>query len=240
MTALDRVRVVLSRPSHPGNIGAAARAMRTMGITDLRLVSPRQFPDAQATALAAGAADVLERARVCATLDEALAGSVLAAGFTARGRELSHPARVLREAAPEVVAAAGDGAVALVFGNETSGLSNDEMGRCRLAVTIPSDPVYGSLNLAAAVQVACYEIACAAQAYGVGEPRAHEPATADDLEALYAHWRAAMEASGYLDPARPGRLMERLRRMLARAAPERSEVKALRGMLEAFERGMKR
>jgi tRNA/rRNA methyltransferase len=164
---------------------------------------------------------------------------VLAAGFTARGRELSHPARTLRDAAPEVLAALGDGPVALVFGNETSGLSNDELGRCRLVVTIPSDPGYGSLNLAAAVQVACYELACAAAAFAVEGPRAFEPATAEDLEALYAHWQAAMEASGYLDPARPGRLMERLRRMLARAAPERSEVKALRGMLEAFERRMK-
>jgi tRNA/rRNA methyltransferase len=237
--ALARVRVVLARPSHPGNIGAAARAMRTMGIADLRLVEPRHFPDAQATALAAGGAAVLESARVCASLDEALAGTVLAAGFTGRARELPHPARVLRGAAPELVAAARDGPVALVFGNETSGLSNEELGRCRLTVTIPADPAYGSLNLAAAVQVACYEVACAAAAFGVEEPRAYEPATAEDLAALYAHWQAAMEASGYLDPARPGRLMERLRRLLARAAPERSEVKALRGMLEAFERRMK-
>jgi len=238
--ALARVRVVLARPSHPGNIGAAARAMRTMGIADLRLVEPRHFPDPQATALAAGGVAVLEGARVAASLAEALADTVLAAGFTARGRELSHPARALRDAAPEILAAAGEGPVALVFGNETSGLSNDELGRCRLAVTIPSDPGYGSLNLAAAVQVACYELACAAAAFPAGEPRAYEPATVEDLEALFAHWRTAMEASGYLDPARPGRLMERLRRMLARAAPERSEVKALRGMLEAFERKMRR
>jgi tRNA/rRNA methyltransferase len=238
--SLDRVRVVLSRPSHPGNVGAAARAMRTMGIAELYLVAPRHYPDPQATALAAGGAEVLDRARVCATLDEALSGTVLAAGFTARGRELSHPARALRDAAPELVALSRGGPVALVFGNETSGLSNDELGRCRLAVTIPSDPGYGSLNLAAAVQVACYELACAAAAFPIEAPRAYEPATAEDLEALFGHWQAAMQASGYLDPARPGRLMERLRRMLARAAPERSEVKALRGMLEAFERGMKR
>jgi tRNA/rRNA methyltransferase len=237
---LASLRVVLSRPSHPGNVGAAARAMRTMGIADLRLVAPRAFPDPQATALAAGGADVLERAGVTETLDEALAGTVLAAGFTARNRELSHPALALREAASEIVAVARGGPVALVFGNETSGLSNDELGRCRLRVTIPSDPAYGSLNLAAAVQVACYEVACAAAAFAMEEPRAYDAATAEDLEALFAHWQAAMEASGYLDPARPGRLMERLRRLVARAAPERSEVKALRGMLEAFERRMKR
>ena len=238
--AADRIRVVLSHPSHPGNIGAAARAMRTMGLADLRLVSPRHFPDAMATALAAGGAGVLARSRACATLDEALAGTVLAAGFTARGRSLSHPVRALREAAPEILAAARDGDVALVFGNETSGLSNEELGRCRLCVTIPANPEYGSLNLAAAVQVACYELATSASAFSMEEPRAYEPATAEDLAALYAHWQAAMEASGYLDPARPGRLMERLRRLVARAAPERSEVKALRGMLEAFERRMKR
>jgi tRNA/rRNA methyltransferase len=238
--ALGAFRIVLSRPSHPGNVGAAARAMRTMGIANLRLVAPRRFPDPEATALAAGAGAVLDRAVVCASLDEALAGTVLAAGFTARDRELSHPVRVLREAAPELLHAARDGPVALVFGNETSGLSNDELGRCRLRVTIPSDPGYGSLNLAAAVQVACYELASAAAAFATPEPRAYEPATAEDLEALFTHWQAAMEASGYLDPARPGRLMERLRRLLARAAPERSEVKALRGMLEAFERRMRR
>jgi tRNA/rRNA methyltransferase len=238
--ALARVRVVLARPSHPGNVGAAARAMRTMGIADLRLVAPRRFPDAEATALAAGAVDVLDRAVVSDSLDLALAGTVLAAGFTARDRELSHPALALREAAPGLLDATRDGPVALVFGNETSGLSNDELGRCRLRVTIPSDPGYGSLNLAAAVQVACYELACAAAAFAVHEPRAYEVATAEDLEALFAHWQEAMEASGYLDPARPGRLMERLRRMLARAVPERSEVKALRGMLEAFLRRMGR
>jgi tRNA/rRNA methyltransferase len=214
--------------------------MRTMGLADLRLVSPRHFPDAMATALAAGGAVVLERARVCATLEEALAGTVLAAGFTARDRSLSHPSRALRDAAPELLAAAQDGDVALVFGNETSGLSNDELGRCRLRVAIPANPEYGSLNLAAAVQVACYELACAAASFSMEKPRAAAPATADDLEALFAHWQAAMQESGYLDPGRPGRLMERLRRMLARAAPERSEVKALRGMLEAFERKMRR
>ena len=128
-----------------------------------------------ATALAAGGAVVLERARVCATLEEALAGTVLAAGFTARDRSLSHPSRALRDAAPELLAAAQDGDVALVFGNETSGLSNDELGRCRLRVAIPANPEYGSLNLAAAVQVACYELACAAASFPVGEPRAPRP-----------------------------------------------------------------
>jgi tRNA/rRNA methyltransferase len=237
---LERIRIVLARPSHTGNIGAAARAMKTMGLADLRLVAPRHRPDAKAVALAAGAADVLEAARESARIEDALEGVVLAAGFSARTRDLSHPLQALREAAPAILAAAAEGPVALVFGNETSGLSNEEMGRCALHVSIPANPAYGSLNLAAAVQVACYELASAAQAFAPAPPAEREAATSEDVEALVAHWEAAMAESGYLDPARPGRLMERLRRLLARARLERAEVKFLRGMLAAFEARMRR
>src|SRR5687767_13762982 len=121
------LRVVLSHPSHPGNIGAAARAMKTMGYTDLAIVAPRHFPDPDATAMSAGAADVLAAARVCDSLEAALADCTLAAGFSARGRELSHLPLALRDAAPALAAAAAGGTVALVFGNETSGLSNAEL-----------------------------------------------------------------------------------------------------------------
>jgi tRNA/rRNA methyltransferase len=237
---LERIRVVLARPSHPGNVGAAARAMKTMGLSDLRLVAPRRPPDDESRALAAGAADVLERARACERLEEALAGTVLAAGFSARARDLSHPLRELRDAGPEILAAAAEGPVALVFGNETSGLSNEEMGHCRLQVSIPANPGYPSLNLAAAVQVACYELASAARSFALPGASGKESATGEDVEALVEHWRSAMVESGYLDPARPGRLMERLRRLLARAGLERSEVKFLRGMLAAFEARMRR
>jgi len=237
---LDRIAVVLSRTSHPGNIGAAARAMKTMGLADLRLVTPRHFPDPEAVALAAGGADVLRGARVVASLEEALADRVLAVGFTARSRELSLPAAPVRECAPEIVASTANGGVALVFGNETSGLSNEELGRCQRLATIPSSEAYPSLNLAAAVQIACYEVALAAQVQAPGATRAHAPATGEDLEALFAHFESSMLASGYLDPKRPGRLMERLRRLFGRARLERSEVKALRGMLDAFERKMGR
>src|SRR5437868_5592003 len=164
-TAHSTPRVVLCRPSHPGNIGAAARAMKTMGFEDLALVEPRHFPHADATALAAGALDVLERARVHATLEEALADCVLAAGFSARRRDLSHAPRSLRDAAPELVADAAGGRIALVFGNETSGLSNDELARCQRFVSIPANPAYPSLNLAAAVQLASHELATAAAAW---------------------------------------------------------------------------
>src|SRR5947207_13816931 len=151
--ALSRIRIVLSRPSHPGNIGAAARAMKTMGLRDLALVAPRHFPDPDATAMAAGAADVLADASRYETLEAALAGCALAVGFSARSRELSHPAEPLRDAIPSLIEGAERGTVALVFGNETSGLSNDELARCQRLVAIPANPSYSSLNLAAAVQV---------------------------------------------------------------------------------------
>ncbi len=237
---LTNVRIVLARTSHPGNIGAAARAMKTMGFGDLRLVAPRTFPDPQATALAAGAADVLGGARVHATLAEAIADVVVAVGFSARTRDLSHAPRALREVAPGIVEAAANGAVALVFGNETSGLSNDELGRCAVLATIPANPAYSSLNLAAAVQVACYELATCAHAFAPNPASEREAATVEDREALFAHWEAAAIASGYLDPAQPGRMMERLRRLFARTRLERAEVKLLRGLLAAFEARMRR
>ena len=237
---LDRIRVVLARPSHPGNIGAAARAMKTMGFADLRLVAPRHAPDAQAEALAAGGAQVLAAARMVDRLEPALADTVLAVGFSARGRDLSHPLRSLREAAPSILAAATEGPVALVFGNETYGLTNEEIGHCGMQVSIPANPEYSSLNLAAAVQIACYELAVTAHTFALAQPTGRESATSEDIEALVAHWQSAMVESGYLDPAEPGRLMERLRRLLARAGLERSEVKFLRGMLGAFEVRMRR
>ena len=241
MKALDNLVVVLSRPSHPGNVGAAARAMKTMGLVHLRLVAPRRFPDPEATALAAGGAGILDDVRIVHALSDALGDCVLAVGFSARSRDLSMPAASVRDAAPEIVSTAAFGRVALVFGNETSGLSNEELGHCQRLVTIPANAAYSSLNLASAVQIACYEMAIAAGPRSSAAQSTNKaPATGDDLEALFAHFEASMKASGYLDPRRPGRLMERLRRLFARARPERSEVKALRGMLEAFEEKMRR
>jgi tRNA/rRNA methyltransferase len=234
--ALSRVRVVLSRPSHPGNIGSAARAMKTMGLSDLRLVAPRAFPHDEANALASGALDVLGNAQVSETLEAALADCVLAVGFSARSRDLSHPPRALREAAPLVVASAAAAPVALVFGNETFGLTNEELARCQWLAMIPANPRYASLNLAAAVQVACYELATAASAFAVPVAPEHEPATVEEVEAFYEHLERAMIASGFLDPAMPKRLMERMRRLYSRARLEREEVRFLRGMLSAFEK----
>ena len=236
LDALSRVRIVLARPSHPGNIGSAARAMKTMGLSQLRLVQPRAFPHDEASALASGALDVLERAQVFETLEAALADCVLAVGCSARSRDLSHPPRALREAAPLVLASAAAAPVALVFGNETFGLTNEELARCQWLAMIPANPRYASLNLAAAVQVACYELSTAASAFSVPAAPEHEPATVEEVEAFHAHLERAMIASGFLDPQMPKRLMERMRRLFARAALEREEVRFLRGMLAAFEK----
>jgi tRNA/rRNA methyltransferase len=234
---LARIRIVLSRTSHPGNIGAAARAMKTMGLRRLVLVEPRRFPDDEATARASGATEVLEAATVSSSLAEALRGTVLAAGFTSRRRELGPPVRWLREAAAEIVAEASAGEVALIFGNETFGLSNEELALCQIPVLIPANPDYASLNLAAAVQVACYELRMACGGPPPAGPAAgFEAATLDEIEGLFSHLSQAMLSSGFLDPAHPGRLMPRLRRLFARTRLERDEVNILRGMLNSFAR----
>lgn len=233
---LARIRIVLSRPSHPGNVGAAARAMKTMGLARLYLVGPPQDAAGVAQARASNARDVLEAAVVCATLEEALAGTVFAAALTARSRELAPPPRWAREAAPELLGYAAHGDVALVFGNESTGLSNEEMALCRLPVMIPANPAYSSLNLAAAVQVMCYELRLAA--LDPGRPPAPEnpPASAEELRHFYAHLEAAVLQSGFLDPDHPKRLMPRLRRLFDRIRLERDEVSLLRGLLKSFMR----
>ncbi len=238
---LDRVRVVLVQPSHPGNIGAAARAMKTMGLSRLWLVSPKRFPDAEADARAAGAEDVLRAARVCPSVDAALAETVFACAVSARQRSLGPPALPARAAAVEVVGWASEGEVALLFGSETAGLANDDVQRCRRLAYIASDPAYGSLNLAAAVQVLCYELRLAA--FEDAPPRstralpfASSPASHADVERFYVHLERVMVASGFLDPQRPRRLMAKLRRLFGRATLESDEINILRGLLDAVER----
>ena len=235
--ALDRIRVVLSRTSHPGNIGAAARAMKTMGLRDLWLVAPEAFPDEVATARASGAADLLESARVVGTLQEALADTVFSAALTARRRELSLPRMQARDAAGELVARSEDGIVALVFGNETSGMTNEEVGLCSLPVTIPTDPEFSSLNLGAAVLVLTYELRMAAfgeAAAALADVQA-EPATHADFEGFMSHLERVVTASGFHDPANPKRLLPRMRRLFNRVRLEKEEVAILRGMLTTFE-----
>jgi tRNA/rRNA methyltransferase len=229
---LGNVRIVLSHPSHPGNIGAAARAMKTMGLGRLYLVAPKLFPSDEANARASGAVDVLERAIVCDTLDEALRGTVLAAAVTARRRDLSHRLFSPRKAAPVLLERAGKNEVALVFGTEMSGLSNAELDKCQMLITIPANPSYASLNLAAAVQVLAYELRTESAVEPV-EESGPEPATFEEVERFYAHLEQTLVTSGFLDPAQPKRLMTRLRRLFARARLEKEEVNILRGILTA-------
>ncbi|MBN8455196.1 RNA methyltransferase [Accumulibacter sp.] len=238
---LDRVRVVLSHTSHPGNIGAAARAMKTMGLTRLLLVNPKRFPDDEAVARSAGADDLLAGARVCSSLDEALADTRFACAVTARQRNLGPPPLAARAAAAEILARAGDGEVALLFGNESAGLSNAEVQRCQRTVFIPANPAYGSLNLAAAVQILAYELRLAAfdNQPPLGSRTvafASPPADHQDIERFYQHLERVMVSSGFLDPQRPRRLLPKLRRLFGRAGLERDEINILRGLLDAVER----
>lgn len=235
------IRIVLVEPSHPGNIGSAARAMKTMGLQELFLVRPRRFPHAEATAMASGADDLLARAVVVDDLDSALADCRLALATSARARSLRWPEVDPREAARELVAAAGQGPAALLFGREQSGLTNDELARCGAMVRIPANPAYPSLNLAAAVQILAYELRMAqpgalpaAPAPAISGPEA--PASGVQLEGLYAHLERSLVASGFLDPANPRQLMRRLRRLFARAAPTENEVAILRGFLSAVDK----
>lgn len=233
---LERIRVVLVRTSHPGNIGAAARAMKTMGLSRLYLVSPLAFPDPVAEARASGATDVLDNAVVVDTLEQALEGTVYSAALTARRREWAAPAAYVREAVPELVARVQEGEVALVFGAETSGLTNDEVLRCTVPVTIPANPGYSSLNLGAAVQLLCYECRIAAVDAPPMEEAPRVLATFDEVEGFHRHLDDAMVRSGFFKPDNPGRLHARLRRLFGRIRLEREEVNILRGILSALER----
>ena len=227
---LSRIRIVLSRPSHPGNIGATARAMKTMGLARLYLVRPRNFPHADARAMAAGARDVLDAAQACKTLAEALAGTTFSVAMSARKRDLSHPPLAARAAAREIAMAASHEEAALVFGNETAGLSNKEVMQCSRIARIPADAGYSSLNLAQAVQVMAYEVRMATLAPAAPSPKI-EYATHEELERFYAHLERSLSASGALHPRDPRKLMDRLRRLYAKARLEKVEINILRGML---------
>ncbi len=231
---LDRLRIVLVRTSHPGNIGSAARAMKNMGITALTLVNPKRFPDPEATALASGADDVLASARVCDSLPEAIGDCIAAYALSARLREWGPQTVAVREAALAATARALDGPIAFVFGNEASGLTNEELLACQQHVRIPTDPAWSSINLAQAVQVVAYELRMAATSGAMTDARTEPAATVADLEGLYGHLEAAALDCEFLDPANPGRLRDRVRRLFGRARVEREEVNIIRGLLKAL------
>ena len=237
---LKNIRIVLCAPAHPGNIGAAARAMKTMGLARLYLVAPRRFPDPEADWRASRASDVLAHATVCATLGEALRGVALAIACSARKRELAVPQASARKAAEEAVAIARAQQVALVFGNETFGLTTAEVNCCQMLAAIPANPRYSSLNLAAAVQVLAYELWLAARGDAMAPAKAPQLASHEELERFYAHLEQAMIEVGFFNPVHPKKLMPRLRRLFARARVEKEEINILRGIVASFERGAKK
>lgn len=229
------IRIVLVNTSHPGNIGACARAMKTMNLSSLYLVQPRIFPCAEATARASGADGVLADAQVFETLDAALSGCGLVIGASARQRTIAWPELTPRECARQAIEQCARAPVALVFGREHSGLTNSELERCNALVRIPSNPDFSSLNIAAAVQILAYEIMLTSLESAPREisDTKDEPATAAELELLYAHMQQALTDIGFLDPANPRQLMRRLRRLFNRPQLDKIEVNILRGILAA-------
>ena len=231
------IRIVLVGTTHPGNIGAVARAMKNMGISDLALVNPRSFPDEEATARASGAVDVLENATVVNTLADAIKDCVFVAGASVRSRTINWPTMEPRDCAAKFVEQSQNGVVAAVFGPEKAGLSNSDLDHCDTLLTIPTDPDFSSLNLAMAVQVFTYELRIA----GIGDIAPHYEhdaplATSEDLEHFYTHLEQVLTDLQFLDPENPRHLMRRLRRMYIRAQVDKNEINILRGMLTAIDK----
>ena len=240
--AADRIRVVLVGTQHPGNIGAAARAMRTMGLERLALVAPRHFPHPEAAAMAASAGEVLERASMHADLAEAVADCRLVLGCTARDRRIALPQLAPREAAGRAVRAAaeGEGEVALVFGRERTGLENSELQLCHCAVHIPADPACSSLNLAAAVQVLAYEVRLALLDAGGDAQASAAPAdrlaSHAELEGFFGQLHDTLDEIDFHKGRNPDAAMRKLRRIFLRTELRAGEVRLLRGVLADAQR----
>jgi len=254
---LDNVRIVLVNTSDCRNIGSAARAMKTMGLSKLILVDPQEMPNGQAQALSAGATDVLANAKVVATLEEAISDCGLVVGTSARSRTLPWPMLEPRGCGEKLVSEANDFPVALVFGRESSGLTNDELQLCHFHVQIPANPEYSSLNLAMAVQTLSYEVRTSyliaeEQRFKKDKPvqavvdadneEAHDDKypISEETERLYQHFEEALKSTGFIVPSHPGLIMTKLRRLLNRARPDNKEVKMLRGILASVERSAKK
>ncbi len=232
---LARVRIVLINTTHPGNIGATARAMKVMGLSSLHLVTPKIFPNAEATAMASGADDILQSAVVHESLGSALAGIHLVLGTSARLRSLPMPMLDARRAAGQALNESALHDVAILFGRERYGLTNEEMQRCQFLVNIPSNPAYSSLNLAQAVQIIGYELRVAAQGFAdiSVPPLDWEPVDDEQMEGLFKHLEQTLLDIRFLNPEQPRRLMMRLRRLFNRARPDQNEINILRGILKA-------
>lgn len=236
---LNNIVIVLVETSHPGNIGASARAMKNMGITDLRLVNPRHFPSDEALSRAAGAEDILQQTRIFDDLTSAIVDCTLIVGTTARNRSLEWPQHSIDNAATMLTNQTQQ-KVAILFGRESSGLTNQELQYCNYQITIPTHSEYSSLNLAAAVQVICYELFKAGQGQKAPVSQQEQLATKLEVEGFYQHLEQIAINLHYLDPAKPGQLMPRLRRLYNRANLTTVEVNILRGFLSAIENKVKK
>ena len=247
----QRLRIVLVEPSHPGNIGGSARAMKTMGLERLVLVNPARFPDPQADWRAAGAMDVLDSAQVVADVSTAVAGCHYVVGTSTRARAIPWPAVLARDLGSVLTEQAPEAEIAILFGREDSGLTNEELQRCHTHLQIPSSKVYGSLNLAMAVQVICYEIFQHLEKTAIqiaGDTKQEdsalagrgsriwdkEPATGQQLDGLLAHFEALAVKTGFVDADKPGNTLTRLRRLFMRQQLDETEVQILRGLLRAI------
>lgn len=237
--AFDNLRIVLVNTSHPGNIGAVARAMKNMGMSRLRLVDPRRYPDDEATWRASSATDVLDAAEVFPDLESAVADCAMVVGTSARERRIPWPILDARSCCQQLAAEAVARPVAIVFGREDRGLTNEELQRCNLHLNIPTDSAYSSLNLAMAVQVVCYELRMTLISDQLPtDPLVdwdQPPASSEDVERLMTHFEETLVQIGFLNPAAPKQLLTRLRRLVMRARPDTMEVSILRGILTSVQ-----
>ena len=240
--SIESIRVVMVETTHPGNIGAAARAMKTMGYNNLYLVKPKIYPNAEATARAAGADDILGTVVVCDSLEEALQGCVTVVASTARPRSISHTVFTPREYAAKLFEMVKLGPVALVFGRESSGLSNEELELCNVILQIPTNPDFSSLNVASAVQILCYEFIQVLQSDETEKANVESDdkektklATADEMKYFYDHLEQSMIDVGFLNPEQPRKLMRRLKSLFNRAHLDENEMSILRGLLAAVQ-----
>lgn len=244
---LDRIRIVLVNTTHPGNIGAAARAMKNMGLSRLYLVKPKRYPDEQAVYRAASALDVLDQAVICETLEEAIADCQLVVGTSARDRSIPWPVMEVRQAAAAAVKEPDEHQVAVLFGREDRGLTNEELQRCHFHLQIPTNPEYSSLNLGAAVQVVCYELRVAAlvdsaiqPAWDWGTEWDVEAASAEDVQRFFEHLEEALVELKVINPKSPRQLMTRMKRLFIRSRPDQVEINLLRGILTAAQKAVRK
>lgn len=231
MSRFDNIRVVLVEPSHPGNIGGAARALKTMGLSHLAVVNPGRFPDPQAEWRAAGAQDVLEAVDVFDSVEAAIADCHWVVGTSTRQRRIPWPIKSAEAVAADLLSKPAATRIAILFGREASGLTNEELQKCHCHLQIPANPVYPSLNLAMAVQVVGYELCRQAEGVPVVSSWDRPLATTAQLEGLLEHLQATLVRSEFLDPANPGQTMTRLRRLFTRVDLDDTEVQMLRGIL---------